>query len=305
VKRIDLIKSRDHKHSAKAPSIAYCLLAYSAAGAAAFAVAKLTVFRSPLATAALADMAAMVIIFLFSLLADNSSVYDPYWSLAPVPITIYWLLHAVKPLTPRNLLILSLLVFWSCRLTGNWLRGWRGLNHEDWRYNDFRAKAKSAYWMVSFFGFHFMPTLVVFLGLIPVYLSVTSAVTFVPLDIAASLVTAAAIIIETIADMQLRAFRHSSGSEGTILNKGLWRYSRHPNYFGEVLFWWGVYLFALAGSIRNVWAIIGPAPMTILFLFISIPMMDAHLEKRNPGYRKQMGRKPMLILRPYRDMGDE
>ena len=241
------------------------MFAYATAGFAAWAVTHFFDFNSPLAGAFAADLAATVLIFLFSMIADNSSIYDPYWSVAPVPIALYWIIHAGGALTARGILVVALILCWSFRLTFNWLVGWRGIEHEDWRYSSFRNRTGRAYWAISFLGFHLMPTLMVFLGLLSVNLAVNSPSPFSPLDAAALVATTAAIIIEAVADKQLKVFRHTCGRDAGTLNTGVWRYSRHPNYFGEILFWWGLFLFALAGSINHYWTAVGPSPSRFCF----------------------------------------
>lgn len=158
----------------------------------------------------------------------------------------------------REAVVLALVLVWGARLTYNWARGWRGLGHEDWRYAEYRRVGR-AYWIVSFFGFHLMPTIWVYLGclsLLPVF---SSPRPLSVLDGLALLVTAGAIATEAVADEQLRAFRLATPSPGRVLDTGLWAICRHPNYLGELSFWWGLYLFALAADPSTWWAIVGPA----------------------------------------------
>jgi steroid 5-alpha reductase family enzyme len=138
-----------------------------------------------------------------------------------------------------------------------------------------------------------MPTLVVFLGCLALYPALTSNHIFGALDVAAIVITAAAIIIEAVSDEQLAQFiRQGSGG---VMESGLWAYSRHPNYLGEITFWWGLYLFALAAGIQNWWMIIGPLTITSMFVFISIPMMDKHNAERHPGYDEHRQKVPALL----------
>jgi steroid 5-alpha reductase family enzyme len=251
-------------------------------------------------TAALADLAATAVVFAFSLGLDNSSVYDPYWSVAPFPVGLYWMVRFSAGMTPRQAVLLALVLFWAVRLTINWLRRWRGLADEDWRYADFR-RLGPAYWPVSFLGFHMFPTILVFLGclsLVPALSGGSRAVGV--LDLLALAVTVAAIGIESTADKQLRRFLASSRTPGQILDTGLWVLSRHPNYFGEVLFWWGLYLFGLAANPAWWWTIIGPIAITGLFLGVSVPMMDRRMLARHPGYAAHMGIRSALVPLPAR-----
>ena len=150
---------------------------------------------------------------------------------------------------------------------------------------DFREQSGRCYWPVSFAAIHLVPTVLVFAGCFSLYVAVSAGTSpFGFTDILAIIVTAAAIIIETAADKQLHKFLGSRKDEKQVLKSGLWAYSRHPNYFGEVLFWWGLYLFAVAATPAYWWAIFGPAAMTLLFVFISVPMIEKHMIRRKPGY---------------------
>ena len=161
-------------------------------------------------------------------------------------------------------------------------------------------------------GIEMMPTMVVFLGCLSLYPALTTVEPVYGLadfwhpgdttshalgwlEWVAVAVTAAAIVIEATADEQLKRFARSSRQAGQIMERGLWRYSRHPNYCGEVLFWWGLFLFALAADPGYWWAVAGPLAMTALFIFVSIPMMDRRNLERRPGYAERMQRVSALV----------
>jgi steroid 5-alpha reductase family enzyme len=276
---------------------------YLGALIAALLVVMLLGNGHPLFVALIADLIATVVVFAFSMVFDNSSLYDPYWSVAPPLIALYWLTAGGIPdtLPIRSLLALALVVLWAVRLTFNWVRRWSGIRHEDWRYRGFRERFTSLYWPVSFFGIHLFPTLIVYLGCLCLYpvmaAGVGSTRSLGLLDIPAAVVTLAAIVIEAIADGQLYEYKNKAPKPDQILNKGLWARCRHPNYLGEVLFWWGLYLFCLASTPAYWWLIFGPAAMTALFFGISVPMMDRHLLARKSGYAEHMRRVPALLPR--------
>jgi steroid 5-alpha reductase family enzyme len=251
------------------------------------------------ATLLAADVAATVVVFAWSVARDNSSIYDPYWSVAPMVIAVW--LAAGATAGVRALVVVALVLAWGARLTWNWARGWRGLAHEDWRYVAIRGRTGRAYWPVSFLGVHLMPTLWVYLGalsLVPAIATGTHVLGI--LDGVALVVTLGAIALETIADQQLRAFRLAGPGDGEILMRGVWRWSRHPNYLGEIGFWWGLYLFALAADPGAWWTIVGPAAITVLFVAISIPLIDRRSLERRPAYADHIARVPALIPRPWR-----
>ena len=253
----------------------------------------------PILVAAIADVAATAVVFAFSVLLDNSSVYDPYWSVAPPVVAAYW--AAVAPtgrLGARQLLILGLTLLWGIRLTANWGRRWGGPADEDFRYREIRSKTGRGYWPASFVSIHLMPTVWVFLGLLPLFPALAQPGDFGILDAAAGLVTLAAVVIETVADQQLRKFLRSPHQPGAVLDSGLWGRCRHPNYLGEVLFWWGLFLVGIAARPGWAWTIVGPLSITLLFVFISVPWMDRHMRARHAGWAEQMKRVPSLV--PWR-----
>jgi steroid 5-alpha reductase family enzyme len=279
-------------------SFAWILAAHLAALAAAFAVARgIGADASPYAVVAWADLAATLVMFAFSALANNTSVYDPYWSVAPLVIAPWIALHAsgAGALGVRGVLVVGLVYAWGLRLTYHWIRGFAGLSHEDWRYVEFRQKLGRLYWPMSLLGLHVFPTIQVYLGCVPLFVALSSARPLGPLDALATLVTAGAVVIEAVADEQLRAFRRAKRGQDEIMARGLWAYSRHPNYFGEVSFWWGLYLFALAAAPAAWWAGAGALSITLMFALFSIPALDRRSAERRPAYRDHMKRVSALV----------
>ena len=203
-------------------------MVYIVAAGVAVAVVRFSPFDSELPTALLADAVATAAVFVFSRLLDNSSVYDPYWSVAPILLAVYLLPFEGGFLQPRLLIALALVCLWGTRLTFNFLRHWRGLSQEDWRYADYRRAAGRLYWPLSFFGFHLFPTLVVFAGCAPLLFVAPSSVPLGPLDITAFAVMIAAIVIEGAADAQMRAHTRNAEPGSPTFRGGLWAYSRAP-----------------------------------------------------------------------------
>ena len=243
-----------------------------------------------------ADVIATVIIFLFSLFFRNASFYDPFWSVVPFVICLLWVYRSDSEYFWRDIFLLTSFFIWGVRLTSNWVKGWKGLKHEDWRYGALRKQTGKWYPLVNFSGIHFFPTVIVFLGMLPAYYSIMQAEKEISyLDLIALSVCITAALIEYYADEQQRAFRLNRKDEKEFCQSGLWKFSRHPNYFGEVLFWWGIYLFILSANPAFWWTIIGPISMTMMFLFISIPMMEKHLLEKRPAYRNYQANISSLI----------
>ena len=272
-------------------------LSYVLAHVVAGAIVQVMAGLPPWQVVAVADVAATVVVFVFSRLFNNTSFYDPYWSVVPASIAV-WLV--VGPgsghgLTARQVLILVLVFAYALRLTFNWARGWEGLTHEDWRYADLRTQTGKLYWVVSFVGLHLMPTVMTYLGTLPLFAPLAeSPQGFGVLDVAAAIVTAAAIFIEGLADEQLRAFRQGHLGSGDICNVGLWKYSRHPNYFGEISFWFGLFLFGLAGG-APWWTGVGFVLMIVLFVTASIPLAEKRSLKRRPHFAEHQKRVSMIV----------
>ncbi len=303
-----------------ARAFSWVVLAYIVAGSVAGMVVLqagpllLSGSHGEVAIAAAADFAATVAIFGFSLAFRNSSFYDPYWSIAPPILFGYWVYAAGSPGiylagspgiylagSPggdllRRSACFTLVAIWALRLTYNWARGWRGLSHEDWRYIDLKEKTGPLYWLVSFVGIHMMPTVLVFLGCLPIYTVVSAASRpFGALDAVAIVVTGTAIALEAAADEQLRAFVTTRRSSSDLLTGGLWALSRHPNYFGEICFWWGIFLFGLAADPTSWWTGIGALSITILFRFVSLPMIETRMLANKPAYAAQVERTNLLV----------
>jgi steroid 5-alpha reductase family enzyme len=284
-------------------SFAWVIGAYLLGALAALATAMALSGRDPIVVALAADVVATAVVFAFSLALDNSSMYDPYWSVAPIPIVLYWALSpggsASVPL--RQFLVVFLVAAWGVRLTANWAARWQGLGDEDFRYVEIRAKTGRLYWPASFFSIHLFPTAWVFLGLLSTWPALNGPAR--PpgwIDAAAVLVTGGAILVEGLSDLQLRRFMNSRREREAVLDSGLWAWSRHPNYFGEVMFWWGLWLFGFAARPSWAWTAVGPLSITMLFAFVSIPWMDRRMLARHPAWAPHMKRTSAFFPLPPR-----
>ena len=281
-------------------STLYCIAAYALAIVVAVAVGYSLGDAHPLAIVAGADIAATIVVFAFSVAFSNSSFYDPYWSVGPIVIAVYLTATpvAMDVSLIRQVLVVSLVTLWGVRLTYNWHRSWSGLEHEDWRYRDFRDKTGRAYWLVSFAGIHMFPTLIVFLGCVALYPALSTGTRPIGLlDCAAALLTAGAIWIEATADRQLHHFKQGEKQPGDTLETGLWAWCRHPNYLGEILFWWGLWLFALAADPDYWWTGVGALAITIMFRAVSLPLIDEHMKRNRPEHAAYIERTSAILPR--------
>jgi steroid 5-alpha reductase family enzyme len=283
---------------------------YLVAGAAAWATVALWSGHHPISVALLADVVATFVVFALSMALANSSLYDPYWSVAPPVVAIAWVTQAPDGLSDgavaRQVLVIALVLLWAIRLTGNWAIGWRGFTQEDWRYVMMRddTRGKLPWWLVSLVGVQLVPTLIVFVGLLPLWPALAvPRHGFTWLDVVAAVVTLAAIALETVADNQMRAFVRDPANRGRPNDVGLWGRSRHPNYLGEITFWCGLFLFGLAAAPSWWWTVVGPVVMVLLFQSTSIPMMETRSLKRRPDYPDYQRRVPRLLPLRWRRTG--
>lgn len=253
---------------------------------------------NPILVIFLADILATLIIFSISTIFKNASFYDPYWSFIPIVIAFYLLFTSSDFVNSfRQYTVLLMVCLWGLRLTLNWIRQWKGINHEDWRYRNFREKFGKSFWFINLTGIQLMPTILVFFGCLSLYPSLNSgSFNFRFLDFVALIITLGAIILETISDYQMKKFMESRKDPQEIMDKGLWGKSRHPNYLGEILFWWGLYIFSLSANPQLWWIIFGPIAITILFLFISIPIMESRQDLKSE-YSNYKLKVPKLIPR--------
>ena len=289
------------KTRSKAQSLALVAVAYVVAIAVGAAWLEWGVHTGRLLLDTLiADLLATLVIFGFSRAYGNSSFYDAYWSVIPPVLLFYWWSQSgLQQL--RCWLIAAVVLLWAIRLTANWLYSFPGLHHEDWRYPMFREKAGRWEFVVDLVTIHLIPTLLVFAGMLPVY----AAVTWPGADIGwltylATAVGLAAVALELGADVQMHRFVRQKAS-GEAMDRGLWSWSRHPNYFGEFSFWVSLAMFGVAVSPSDAWWLcLGALGMLGMFLGGSIPMMETRSLERRPSYQDVVDRVSRFVPRPPR-----
>ncbi|MCH5148803.1 MAG: DUF1295 domain-containing protein [Clostridiales bacterium] len=239
----------------------------------------------------LADVIATAVTFIFSLIFGNASVYDPYWSVQPIVIVIAFAIKA-PVLGVAQLLPMIAIFIWGVRLTANWAYTFHGLEHQDWRYTMLKQNTGKAYPLVNFLGIHLVPTLIVYLCTLPAVFTLVYSPEFNAGSIVFFILSILAVVLQGTADIEMHAFRKKR--TGGFIRNGLWKYSRHPNYLGEILMWWGVGL-AFVCIMPEHWYLLGGAlANTLLFLFISIPLADRH-QARKEGFEEYKASTRMLF----------
>ena len=241
----------------------------------------------------LADVAATIFVFIFSCIFHNASVYDPYWSVQP-PV-ILTLFAIGQTITPAKMLLLIAIWCWGIRLTGNWAYTFHSLKEQDWRYTKYQNTSGHLYPFINLTGIHLVPTLIVYGCVLPAVYVMISDVRGNLGSILFFLCSLGAILLELVSDGQMHQYRKEK--TGTFLRTGLWKYSRHPNYLGEICMWWSVglacfcvlpsYWYLLAGALAN----------TILFLTVSIPLADGK-QSAKEGFEEYKSETHRLIPLP-------
>ena len=242
----------------------------------------------------------MIVLWVISLVRRDASIVDPWWSMAFLLVTGHT--ASSTGLTPAKTLLLLMVAVWAIRLWLHLLLRSRG-KPEDPRYAAFRQRYGPArYWWISFFQVFVLQGCLVVLISAPLQLAAAARppdpVTMTHL--AALLVFTIGLVVEVVADAQLQAFRGDPARCGRVLDTGLWRFSRHPNYFGEAVLWWGLWLYGV-GQPYGWASIVAPLGMTFLLVRVSgVAMLDAHLGATKPGYSDYVQRTSAFILRPPR-----
>ena len=233
----------------------------------------------------LADIIATVVVFIFSLIFNNASVYDPYWSVQPMVIVTAYLFR-VETLSVYHIALVSVVFLWGIRLTANWAYTFTGFGYQDWRYVMLKEKTKKLYPVVNLLGIHLFPTMVMYFCIMPVILVLEMEATMPAYSLAFVALSLLAVVLQGTADCQMHKYRKNRTTP--FIRTGLWKYCRHPNYLGEILMWWGVGL-ACCVTTGMALVLLGAVLNTLMFAFISIPMADKRQAKKEGFdlYKKQ------------------
>ena len=238
----------------------------------------------------------MLLLWLLSLALEDSSIADIAWG--PIFVAV----AAVGAVlgdgwSGRQLLVLGIVGLWGLRLGWHIHQRNKGKG-EDPRYAEWRERHGDTWWWVSLFRVFLLQGAVLWVISLPIQLAMAlpGAERFTVWDALGELVWAAGFLIEAISDAQLAAFKADPETSG-ILEDGLWQYSRHPNYFGEALLWWGIWLPAL--SVPWGWAtVVSPILMTLLLRYVSgVPLAERMMEGR-PGWAEYARRVPVFVPGP-------
>lgn len=243
---------------------------------------------------------AMTVLWLVSLKLRDASIIDPFW--APGFLLVCTTYLALAPERAiRGWLVTALVGIWAARLGSHLIR--RNLRTgEDSRYQAWRDEHGDAWAIRSLVTVFWLQAVLLWLVSAPLLVAATSSAPLGALDVAGALIMLAGLVLEAVADAQLEAFKADPDNRGAVLDSGLWRYSRHPNYFGNAVMWWGAWLLAVGGG--GAWTVFGPALMTFLLLKVSgVTLLERDIEERRPAYADYVRRTSAFVPWPPRSTG--
>tara|TARA_B100001123_G_scaffold314239_1_gene351614 strand:+ start:4311 stop:5132 length:822 start_codon:yes stop_codon:yes gene_type:complete len=245
-----------------------------------------------------ATLIGAVLVWGVSVKLRDTSIVDIAWGPAFVVCGVVYLVMT-PDLSLRSILVTSLVFGWAVRLSSHIYQANKN-KPEDVRYQAFRANSGAAYWWKSLYKVFMLQGLLAFLVSAPLLLIAFHPGAEFPtiFDLAALAAWAIGAFFEFVGDRQLRAFKADASNKGKVLCSGLWAITRHPNYFGETLMWWGVYLFCLSSGWSGMLVLFSPILMTVLVRWVSgVSMLERILIKTKPGYRDYMLTTPALVPR--------
>ena len=243
----------------------------------------------------ISNVISTIIIWFIGVLINTASTYDPYWSVQ-TPVIFICLLIKYGNLNVGNLIYFELILFWSIRLTYNYTKTFHDITYIDWRYNQIRESTGKFYQIVNLLGICLVPTIIVYAASIPSFLYVMDDLNLEYIQFIGFIIILASVLIEMKADIDIHEFKKIRCSRNEIIRIGLWKYSRHPNYFGEICFWYGVaFVYIFCDFTKKWYYIFGAILNNALFLGISIPLAEKNLRKYKEGYDEYKKNTSMLI----------
>jgi steroid 5-alpha reductase family enzyme len=223
----------------------------------------------------------MLTIWISSILCRNASIVDAFWGFGFVVVA--WTTFLMTNPQQRSVLLPVLTTIWGLRLS--LFLAWRNWGlPEDFRYRSMRDKHGSRFWLVSLLTVFVLQGIVMWIVSLPLQTSGAMREGSTALVAIGVLLWLIGILFEGIGDWQLARFRSVASNKGLVLNRGLWRYTRHPNYFGDFCVWWGLFIVCLQHG-APVWSVVGPIVMSILLMkFSGVALLEKSLKKAKPDY---------------------
>lgn len=220
------------------------------------------------------------------------SIVDSLWSIFFIVFTVLFAWQMRSDTTAAYVLI-GLILLWGLRLSGYITVRNHGKG-EDRRYQAIRARNQPNFEFKSLYLIFILQMALATVIVVPVVPILNGAEDADLLTYAGFVIAAFGALFETIADAQMARFKATRSAEGTVMDRGLWRYSRHPNYFGEATFWWGIWV--ASASMGGAWTVFSPLLMTWLLTRVSgVPLLEADLQQRSPAYRDYLLTTPRFL----------
>lgn len=239
-------------------------------------------------------------LWVVSLALRDTSIVDVFWGSGFVVVA--WTAYALTDGSRDRALILALLVTaWGLRLTAHLAHRNLGKG-EDRRYTEMRRRYGETWPLRSLFVVFWLQGALIWVVSLPVQVAMTDPTPagLVPLDWIGIAIWAVGLTFEAVGDWQLSRFKADPANRGKVMDRGLWRYTRHPNYFGDFCVWWGIWLVALAAG-STWWTVVGPAVMSILLIRVSgVALLEHSLSRRRAGYAGYVARTSAFFPRPPR-----
>lgn len=245
-------------------------------------------------------VALMSVTWLVSVIVRDASIVDLVWGLGFV-LSSWTVVLVGDGVESRMLLIAGLVTVWGLRLSG--YLAWRNIGSgEDRRYQRMRAHWGERFWLISLGTVFLLQGVIMWIVALPVQLAGTADQP-ANLGVLAGIgvaIWAVGLFFETVGDAQLARFKADPANEGEVMDQGLWRYTRHPNYFGDFCVWWGIFLVA-AETVPARWAVIGPILMSVMLMkYSGVGMLERSIGKRRPGYADYVRRTSTFFPLPPR-----
>jgi steroid 5-alpha reductase family enzyme len=239
------------------------------------------------------------LVWALSLALKNASIIDIFWGPGFIVLTIVYAVLSSDGYSGRQVLVLALVAVWGLRLGTHILT--RNAGHgEDYRYVKMRQNAGPSFWWKSLFTVFWLQGAPLWIISAPLLVAVHSDEPdhLFATDFIGAAVWAFGFFFEAVGDLQLTSFKSNPDNKGKVMDRGLWRYTRHPNYFGDTTLWWGYYIIA-AGTPWGFVTIFGPAIMTFMLLRVSgVAMLERTIGRRRPGYDEYIRRTSAFIPLP-------
>lgn len=255
-------------------------------------------FEHPYAIALFVILGVGIMSWLFSIVKKDVSFVDSLWSLFFL-IAAAVFAYGAQPLSVRGQLVLVLVAVWALRLSIYiTARNWG--EREDYRYQTIRANNEPGFAFKSLYIVFGLQGLLAWLVALPLLPAIASDNGLNAIDVAAAILWLVGFVFEAGGDYQLSRFKANEENKGRVLDTGLWRFTRHPNYFGDFCIWWSFYLFAISAG--GWWSIVSPIVMSLLLLKVSgVAMLERTIGKRRPEYAEYVQRTNAFFPGPRRN----